>query len=234
MAQLPARHQRRQRSLQSLWREGGKPFCDVNKMVQLGSGAERAIEDIILTRYACYLIAQNGDPRKEPVAFAQTYFALQTRKLELIEERIRLNERLQAHEKLKNSETALSKNIFERGVDGQGFGRIRSKGDAALFGGHSTQSMKNQLAVPGKRPLDDFLPTITIAAKNLATEITNHNVSENDLQGENNITKEHVQNNQSVRNMLGERGIQPEKLAPAEDLNYEVIRIQAHITNSHR
>jgi len=193
-------------------------FVEVNKMVPVGSGAERQVSDFMLTRYACYLIAQNGDPRKEQIAFAQTYFALQTRKQELIEERLRLQERLVARQKLTESETELSKNIFERGVDAQGFGRIRSKGDAALFGGSSTQEMKGKLGVPGNRPLADFLPTVTIAAKNLATEITNHNVKQKDLQGERPITDEHIQNNSSVRSMLKERGIKPEELPPAEDL----------------
>jgi DNA-damage-inducible protein D len=202
-------------------------FVDVNKMVHIGSGAERPIDDIVLTRYACYLIAQNGDPRKEPIAFAQTYFALQTRKQELIEERLRLHDRLQARQKLTESETELSKNIYERGVDNQGFGRIRSKGDAALFGGHTTQDMKNKLEVSGNRPLADFLPPVTIAAKNLAAEITNHNVKENDLQGEPAITGEHIQNNTSVRSILGERGIKPEALPPEEDLKKLERRVKA-------
>jgi len=193
-------------------------FRGVTKMVQIGSGAGREIEDIILTRYACYLIAQNGDPRKTEIAFAQTYFALQTRKQELIEERIRLHERLQARQKLTEAETELSRNIYERGVDDTGFGRIRSKGDAALFGGNTTQEMKDKMLVPAHRPLADFLPTVTIAAKNLATEITNHNVKQHDLHGEHAITGEHVQNNASVRNMLGERGIKPEGLPPEEDI----------------
>ena len=193
-------------------------FRQVGKMVQIGSEAMREIEDIILTRYACYLIAQNGDSKKEQIAFAQTYFAIQTRKQELIEQRLELEDRLQARAKLRESETELSKNIYERGVDDSGFGRIRSKGDTALFGGNTTQNMKDKLGVPNGRPLADFLPTITITAKNLATEITNHNVKQKNLYGENSITNEHVQNNESVRGLLTERGIKPEELPPADDL----------------
>lgn len=193
-------------------------FRQVGKMVQIGSEAMREIEDIMLTRYACYLIAQNGDSKKEQIAFAQTYFAIQTRKQELIEQRLELEDRLQARAKLKESETALSKNIYERGVDESGFGRIRSRGDTALFGGNTTQNMKDKLGVPNTRPLADFLPTITITAKNLATEITNYNVKQKNLYGENSITSEHIQNNQSIRGVLGERGIKPEELPPAEDL----------------
>ena len=196
-------------------------------MVSIGSGAEREIDDIMLTRYACYLVAQNGDPRKDAIAFAQSYFALQTRKQELIEEQLRLQDRIQAREKLKESETELSKNIYERGVDDRGFGRIRSRGDAALFGGNTTQSMKNKLSVPKSRALADFLPTVTIAAKNLATEITNHNVRQNDLQGEKPITDEHIQNNKSLRDMLGERGIKPEELAAEEDLKKLERRVKS-------
>lgn len=193
-------------------------FRDVTKMVSIGSGAERPVADSMMTRYACYLAAQNADPGKPQVAFAQTYFALQTRKQELLEERLALQSRLDARQKLRESETALSKNIYERGVDEQGFGRIRSQGDAALFGGKTTQAMKQHLAVPDARPLADFLPTVTIAAKNLATEITNHNVNQHDLQGERAIAAEHVQNNRSVRDMLGQRGIRPEELPAEEDL----------------
>jgi DNA-damage-inducible protein D len=207
--------------------EVGNHFADVSKMVRIGSGAERPIDDIMLTRYACYLIAQNGDSRKDPIAFAQSYFAIQTRKQEMVEERIRSHERLQARQKLKESETELSRNIYERGVDDQGFGRIRSRGDAALFGGNTTQVMKNRLGVPDKRPLADFLPTVTIAAKNLATEITNYNVNQHDLMGESVITGEHVQNNKSVRNMLVDRGIKPEELPPEEDLKKLERRVKS-------
>lgn len=183
-------------------------FREVTKMVQLGSGATRNIRDYMLTRYACYLIAQNGDPKKEEIAFAQSYFAVQTRKQELIEERISYIERMTAREQLKDSEKRLSQNIYERGVDEKGFGRIRSKGDKALFGGHTTQDMKDHYGIKSG-PLADHLPTLTIAAKNLATEMTNYNVEDKNLQGEPSITEEHIQNNQSVRSMLGQRGIRP-------------------------
>ncbi|HEM4056689.1 TPA: DNA damage-inducible protein D [Streptococcus suis] len=193
-------------------------FREVTKMVPLGSGSERPVKDYMLTRYACYLIAINGDTNKEEIAFAQSYFAVQTRKQELIEERLHYIERTEARGKLKESEKRLSQNIYERGVDDKGFGRIRSKGDTALFGGHSTQEMKERLGVKSNRPLADFLPTLTIAAKNLATEMTNYNVEENNLHGEKSITDEHVLNNTTIRNMLGQRGIKPEELPPAEDL----------------
>ncbi len=193
-------------------------FAETGKMVALGSGSQREIPDYALTRYACYLIGQNGDPSKNEIAFAQTYFAVQTRKQEIIEQRLLDVARVTARERLSKSEKKLSGIIYERGVDDKGFAIIRSKGDQALFGGFSTNDMKRKLGIPENRPLADFLPTLTIKAKDFATELTSHNVSEKDLKGEQQITEEHVDNNIAVRKMLNERGVKPESLPPAEDV----------------
>lgn len=192
-------------------------FREIKKIVSLGSSSQREVQDLMLTRYACYLIAQNGDPKKEEIAFAQSYFAVQTRKVELIEERLNQLSRIEKRERLRMSEKQLSKIIYQRGVDDKGFGRIRSKGDQALFGGLTTEQMKIRLEIKSGA-LADHLPALTIAAKNLATEMTNYNVEQKDLFGETKITTEHMQNNKSVRGMLAHRGIKPEELPPAEDI----------------
>ena len=206
-------------------------FPEVRKTIDMPKGAKKQINDYMLTRYACYLIAQNGDPRKDEIAFAQSYFAIQTRKQELIEERIALKERLGARKKLSKSETELSKNIYERGVDENGFARIRSKGDQVLFGGNNTKQMKKKLAIPDHRPMADFLPTVTIAAKNFATEMTNFNVKTNDLQGETKITGEHIKNNTEVRKVMIKNKITPEKLPPEEDLKRLTKRVKNNEKN---
>lgn len=202
-------------------------FAGVGKMVDLGSGSQRTVEDFALTRYACYLVAQNGEPSKPAVAFAQTYFAVQTRRQELIEQRLLDIARVTAREKLSKSEKKLSGVIYERGVDDRSFAIIRSKGDQALFGGRSTQDMKLRLAVPESRPLADFLPTLAIKAKDFATELTSHNVVDKDLHGEGRITREHVDNNTAVRQMLLQRGVKPENLPVAEDVKKVQRRLES-------
>ncbi len=190
-------------------------FPDVRKMVEIGSKSERPLEDIALTRYACYLIAQNGDSRKEEIAFAQNYF--QTRKAEVVEARILEYERVKAREKLSQTEKQLSGILYERGVDSLGFAVIRSKGDQALFR-LNTHTLKRKFGIPDNRPIADFLPTISIKAKDLAAEMTGLNVQNKDLKGQSSIEKEHVDNNLAVREMLTKRGITPENLSPAEDV----------------
>ncbi len=204
-------------------------FADISKTIVMPKNAEKQIDDILLTRYACYLIAQNGDSKKEQIAFAQNYFAIQTRRAEIVEQRLLEYERLKAREKLSQTESQLSGILYERGVDSKGFGIIRSKGDQALFK-MTTQALKKKMGIPENRPLADFLPTISIKAKDLAAEMTGLNVQSKDLKGQNSIEKEHIENNTAVREMLTNRGITPEKLPPAEDIK----KLQRKLNNEEK
>lgn len=211
-------------------------FPDIRKTIPMPKGAEKEIDDILLTRYACYLVAQNGDSRKEEIAFAQNYFAVQTRRAELVEARILEFERVKAREKLSQTEKQLSGILYERGVDSQGFAIIRSKGDQALFR-LNTQTLKRKFGIPDSRPVADFLPTISIKAKDLAAEMTGLNVQNKNLKGQSIIEKEHIDNNLAVRNMLTQRGIVPENLPPAEDVKKLPRKLEGdekRILKSHR
>lgn len=205
-------------------------FREVTKKVDLGLGSTRQISDYMLTRYACYLIAQNGDPKKEPIAFAQSYFALQTRKQELLEEHLQLAERLQARSKLTETEKQLSSTLYQHGVDDRGFAIIRSRGDNALFGGYNTTAMKKRLGVGSGRALADFLPTVTLKAKEFAAALTDFNVRKRSLSGVNQIGDEHVRNNLDVRDVMAKSNIRPEDLPPEEDIKKLERRVKTQET----
>lgn len=204
-------------SCNTAWNDVNDHFVEVNKMVQLWSWAEREIDDLMLSRYACYLIAQNWDPRKYEIAFAQAYFATQTRKIEILEQYMTDYQRLLSREKLRNTEKQFQELAFERWVDGEWISRIRSKWDSVLFWWKTTQQMKNKYKIKNW-PLADYLPEVTIKAKDLATEVTNFNMKKNNLVWENQIWQEHEKNNKWVREYLISNWIIPEELPPETDI----------------
>jgi DNA-damage-inducible protein D len=193
-------------------------FREVTKMVNIGSDAQRETQDIKLTRYACYLVTLNGDPRKEEIAFAQAYFVTQTRKIEILQKHMGELERIDAREKLKITEKEFSNMGFSRGVDSKGIAEIRAKGDEALFGGKTTDEMKHRLGVSSKKPLADYLPNVTLKAKDLAAAITIEKTRQNNLYGKSEIREEHINSNTNVRGALTKTGIYPESLPASEDI----------------
>lgn len=204
-------------SCQEAWNFKHEHFVEANKPLTGGHWAVQNVTDYELSRYACYLVAQNGDSKKSEIAFAQAYFAVQTRKQEMIEQKLLDLERLRARKKLTITEKEFQELAFERWVDWPWIGRMRSKGDRVLFWGNTTSDMKKKLWVKSW-PLADVLPTVTLKAKDLATEVTNHNMKVKPLQWEHQITQEHVKNNEWVRKFLDDRGIVPENLPPEENL----------------